>query len=158
MDTSILIVNGPGLGDLADYERVGHRDLTLPALHAACEKLCSELGIRLDFRQTDDQQEMSEWLARESARFDGVIVNPVGYSRAATLDSGPYRSAIKAMAGSRKPVIEVHIDNIYGPGADAPRPLHQPAGDMGFICGLGINGYLLAIRSLHKRFDTDGRD
>ena len=151
MRTNILIVNGPGLGDLSDYDGNSYGGLTLQAIREACEKYCDELEVDLDFRQTDDQEEMFQWIAKDSEKFDSLIINPIGYSRAATVELGFFRSAMQVIAHLKKPVIEVHINNIYRQSAEITQPLHEPEGDMGFICGLGLHGYLLAIKaSVHR--------
>jgi 3-dehydroquinate dehydratase-2 len=147
----ILILNGPGLADLSDYDGNTYQGLTLAGIRDACEKLCESLGIELEFRQTEDQEEMFRWIAKDSEDFDGVIINPVGYSRAATVAYPIYRSAIQMIALLKKPVVEVHINNIFSQSAEITQPVHEPEGDMGFVCGLGLHSYLLAIRAIARR-------
>ena len=100
MRTKILIINGPGLGDLTDYDGNSYGGLTLPAIRERCEQLCDELQVDLDFRQTDDQEEMCQWIAKASENFDSLIINPVGYSHAASVELGFYRSAMQVVAQS----------------------------------------------------------
>lgn len=153
MKRTVLILNGPGLADLSDYDGNSYNGLTLKSIFEACDARCKKLGINLDFRQTEDQDEMFRWIAKDSEDFDGVIINPVGYSRAATVTFGIYRSAIQMIAKLKKPVIEVHINNIYSQSAEITQPLHEPEGDMGFVCGFGKLSYILAINAIAKRFD-----
>jgi len=157
LNPSILIINGPRLDDLSDYDGNSYGGLTLAKIRQACDALCTKLGVRLDFRQTEDQDKMFQWIARESEEFDGVIINPVGYSRAATVSLGIYRSAIQVIARLKKPVIEVHINNIYRQSAEITQPLHEPEGDMGFICGFGLHSYLAAIQAIKSRLDNRDR-
>jgi 3-dehydroquinate dehydratase-2 len=154
MAYKILVLNGPGLADLSDYDGNTYKGLTLDKIRDACSVLCSELGIELDFRQTEDQDEMFRWIAKDSEAFDGVIMNPVGYSRAATVAFPVYRSAIQMIALLKKPVVEVHINNIYSQSAEITQPVHEPQGDMGFVCGLGINSYLLGIKAIARKFEA----
>jgi 3-dehydroquinate dehydratase-2 len=154
MTYKILVLNGPGLADLGDYDGNSYNGLTLETIRDECTKLCAELGIGLDFRQTEDQDEMFRWIAKDSEAFDGVIMNPVGYSRAATVAFPVYRSAIQMIALLKKPVVEVHINNIYSQSAEITQPVHEPQGDMGFVCGLGVNSYLLGIRAIARRFEA----
>ncbi len=154
MKPSILIVNGPGQSNLSDHDGNGHGGLTLTVIREASEALSAKLGARLDFRQTENQDEMFQWIARESEEFDGVIINPVRHSRSATELLRSYRSAVQVIAGLKKPVIEVHINNIYRQSADATQPLYAPEGSMGFICGFGLNSYLAAIRAISLRPDS----
>jgi len=153
MKKSILILNGPGLRDLGDYDGNTYGPLTLQGIRDECASLCRHLGIDMEFRQTDDQDEMFRWIAKDSERFDGVVINPVGYSRAASVAFELYRSAIQMLAHLNKPVIEVHITNIYRQSAEITQPLHGPEGDMGFICGFGKDSYLLAINAISRKLD-----
>lgn len=154
MKPSILIVNGPGLNDLSDDDGSTHGGLTLTTIRESSDALCTELGIRLDYRQTESQDEMFQWIARESQEFDGVIINPAGYSRSATVSPEIYRSAIQVIARLKKPVIEVHINNIFRQSAEITQPLHEPEGKIGFICGFGLGSYLAAIRAINSRLES----
>jgi 3-dehydroquinate dehydratase-2 len=149
---TILVLNGPGLADLGDYDVKSYGGLSLDDIREDCAALCESLDIELDFRQSDEEDEVFQWIARDSVDFDGVIINPAGHSRATTVTFELYRSAIQLIAHLDKPVIEVHITNIFDPNEEITQPLHQPEGDMGFICGLGKSSYLLAIRSIAHRF------
>jgi 3-dehydroquinate dehydratase-2 len=153
MTRKILILNGPGLADLSDYDDNTYRGLTLEKVRNECSKLCRSLGIGVDFRQTEDQEEMFRWIAKGSEDYDGVIINPVGYSRAATVAFPGYRSAMQRIALLKKPVVEVHINNIFSRSSEITEPVHEPEGDMGLICGLGVNSYLLGIRAIAHRFE-----
>ena len=147
--TRLLILNGPGLADLRDFDGNSYGDnITLAGIQDACAALCGDLGMKMDFRQTDDEEEMFRWITRDSDDFDALIVNPIGYSRAAVVEFEMYRSSIKQLVRLNKPVIEVHISNIFREGAEITKPLQSPEGDMGFICGLGVESYLLAIKGI----------
>jgi 3-dehydroquinate dehydratase-2 len=154
MKKTVLILNGPGLGDLRDYQDTSCEEITLDGLRSECSALCDELGLDLEFRQTDDQDEMFRWIAKDSEKYDGVIINPVGHSRAAIEMFELYRSAIQMIATLKKPVIEVHISNIYRQVEEVTQPLHEPAGEMGFICGFGTLSYLLAIRAMARKLNN----
>ncbi len=151
---TVLILNGPGLEGLGDYDGNSYGKLGLDRIRTACSDLCNELGIKLDFRQTDDEEKMFKFIAKDSEDFDALIINPVDHSHATTVDFEMYRSAIKMITPLNKPVIEVHIQNIFNPNAETTKPLQVPEGEMGFICGLGVSSYLLAIRAVHKRFSA----
>jgi 3-dehydroquinate dehydratase-2 len=149
----LLILNGPGLGDLSDFDGKNYGGLSLEGIQKECSILCEQLGIQLDFRQTDDEIEMFNFIAKDSEAYDALIINPVGYSRAASVEFEMYHSAILTIAHLKKPVIEVHITNIFKPEAEITKPLQVPEGNMGFISGLGISGYLLAIKAVNKRLN-----
>jgi 3-dehydroquinate dehydratase-2 len=155
MTHKILVLNGPGLGDLSDYDGNTYRGLTLEKIRNECSKLCRNLGMELDFRQTEDQGEIFRWIAKDSEGYDGIIINPVGHSRTGTVSYEQHRSAIQMIATLKKPVVEVHISNIFSPSAEIARPSHEPVGNMGFVCGLGVQSYLLGIRAIAHRFGLD---
>ena len=153
--TRLLIVNGPGLADLRDFDGNRHGDkITLGAIREACAALCGSLGMQMDFRQTEDEEEMFRWISQDSDGFDALIVNPIGTSRAAAVEPERYRSSLMQLMRLNKPVIEVHLSNIFREGEDITQALQSPRGsggdrrDMGFICGLGLESYLLAIRGV----------
>lgn len=149
-DHTLLILNGPGLSDLS----VGgdtRGNLTLEQIRDECSAMCDELGMSLEFRQTDDQDEMDRWIARDSDHFDALIINPAGNVNADSVDADTYLSAIKLMPHQNKPVIEIHLTNTFREKAELTRPLQGPEGSLGFICGLGLHSYLLAIKACAKR-------
>jgi 3-dehydroquinate dehydratase-2 len=94
---------------------------------------------------------MFRWIAKDSEAFGGVIINPVGHSRAAIQIYELYRSAIRMIANLKKPIIEVHLTNIYRQVEEVTQPLHEPAG---FICGLGKHSYLLALQAMARKLHS----
>lgn len=145
-DKALLILSGPGLADLGVSG-----DITLDEIRDACSALCDELGISLEFRQTDNQDEMFGWIAQDSVRFDALIINPLGYLKSGTVDFDMYHSAIKKIANRNKPVIEVRLSNIFRHDDEPTGPLQGPEGEMGFVCGLGLHSYLLGIKAAARR-------
>lgn len=154
-NNKLLIINGPGLSDLSNFNEYGYEDLTLKKLQKKCLETCKSLGIELDFFQTDDQSELSEKLSDGLEGFDALIINPVGYSHISKLDLDIYNSNIKTSAIKNKPVIEVHIANIFQDGESVSEPVIVSKSDVGFICGLGVNSYELAIRSIHEKLNQN---
>lgn len=140
---------------MSDFDQVAYGPISLDEIRKECLALSKSLDIEIDFRQSDNEDEMYRWIAKDSEQFDGVIINPVGYTGVAIMTFELYRSAIKMISLLEKPVIEVHISNIYSQNAEITQPLHEPEGDMGFICGLGKMSYLLAIKSLARRLTQD---
>lgn len=152
-EKTLLILNGPGLGDLHDYDGNTYDNLTLQKIEEACGSLCGDLGLQMEFRQTDDEDEMFRWIVKDSESYDALIINPIGYARAATVEFEMYRSAIKMIAHMNRPVVEVHITNIFSTGAEITKPLQAPVGEMGFVCGLGQYSYLVAIKAINRRLN-----
>jgi len=150
MKNKLLILNGPGLSDLSIYDEV-YGGISLSMIEEKCTEICIDIGLNLDFRQTDDEDELFSFLLKDSDGFDAVIINPVGYSHALTAELERYRLAIHTLTLHKKPVIEVHIANIFKQGTDITKPLQAPEGEMGFVSGFGIYSYVLAIKAINSK-------
>ena len=151
MNNRLLIINGPGLSDLSNFNEFGHDDLTLEKVQKKCLETCESLGITLEFCQTDDEIELSNYLIKACKEFDALIINPVGYSHASSLDFDIYTSNIETITLQNKPVIEVHIANIFQKGMNITTPIKVSEGSVGFVSGFGIHSYDLAIRAVNKK-------
>ena len=151
MNNRLLIINGPGLSDLSNFNEFGHDDLTLEKVQKKCLETCESLGISLEFYQTDDEIELSNYLIKACKEFDALIINPVGYSHASSLDFDIYTSNIETITLQNKPVIEVHIANIFQKGMNITTPIKVSEGSVGFVSGFGIHSYDLAIRAVNKK-------
>ena len=144
-------MNGPGLSDLSNFNEMGYGQLTLDTVRKKCAETCKIFGLKMDFRQTDDEAELSNFLIEGIKDFDALIINPVGHSHESSVDFTIYSSAIKTITRQNKPVIEVHISNIFQQGVENTKPIHVPKCEVGFISGLGIHSYDLAIRAVNKK-------
>ena len=152
-DNTILILNGPGLSDLS-VGGTRYGDLTLDLIRDECSARCEQLGLALDFRQSDDQDEIFRWIAEDSGKFAGLIINPVGYFKSNAVDFDRYRSAILEVAHLKKPVVEVHMTNIFTAGDKYARPLQAPEAELGFVCGLGLQSYLFAVNAIATKLQS----
>ena len=72
-----------------------------------------------------------------------------------SVDFTIYSSAIKTITRQNKPVIEVHISNIFQQGVENTKPIHVPKCEVGFVSGLGIHSYDLAIRAVNKKLSKN---
>jgi len=150
-NNKLLIINGPGLSDLSNLNEMGYGHLTLDMVRKKCAETCEIFGIKMDFRQTDDETELSRFLIEGIEDFDALIVNPVGYSHAPSIDFDIYTSSIETITLQNKPVIEVHIANIFQKGINITTPIKVSEGNVGFVSGFGIHSYDLAIRAVNKK-------
>ena len=148
-------MNGPGLSDLSNYNERGYGHLTLDIVQKKFAETCKIFGLKMDFRQTDDEAELSRFLKDGIEDFDALIINPVGHSHASSVDFTIYSSAIKTITRQNKPVIEVHISNIFQQGVENTKPIHVPKCEVGFVSGLGIHSYDLAIRAVNKKLSKN---
>ena len=150
-NNKLLIMNGPGLSDLSNLNEMGYDHLTLDMVRKKCAETCKIIGLKMDFRQTDDETELSRFLIEGIEDFDALIINPVGHAHASSVDFTIYSSAIKTITRQNKPVIEVHISNIFQQGVENTKPINVPKCEVGFVSGLGIHSYDLAIRAVNKK-------
>jgi 3-dehydroquinate dehydratase len=154
-NNKLLIMNGPGLSDLSNFNEMGYGHLTLDIVRKKCAETCKIFDLKMDFRQTDDETELSRFLIEGIEDFDAVIINPVGHSHAPSIDFSIYNSAVKMITQQNKPVIEVHISNIFQQGSENTKPIQVPEGEVGFVSGLGIHSYDLAIRAVNKKLSKN---
>jgi 3-dehydroquinate dehydratase len=112
--------------------------------------------VEIDFRHTDDAQQLKTWINEDLGSFDALVLNPQGVAGAV---SQADRRAIENALDNRVPAVEVHLSqalanalaNVSTDGTEAAGPLRPRNCDLGFVSGLGINSYLLAIKALHRR-------
>ncbi len=145
----LLIINGPGLSDLSNYNETAHDGLTLAAVQKKCAQACESYGLEMDFRQNDDEAELLSGLIEDINNFDAFIINPAGRSQTSSVDLEIYSSVINEIGSQDKPVVEVRIENIFKEGNN--KPLHGPEGRLGFVGGFGMYSYVLAIQSIDKK-------
>jgi 3-dehydroquinate dehydratase-2 len=154
MSNTVLILNGPGLAALGDYHDRWDESLTLDAIRGDCAKHCAELGLVPDFRQTDDPTVLLEWIAEGADGFGALIVNPGSAARSTAGTAPSLRAAIEALVLRKRPVFEVHLDNLFRRNGPAVAGSDRPIGAMGLVCGLGRHGYRLALTAAARRLVT----
>ena len=116
-----------------------------------CATLGQQLGLEVDFHQSNGTKEMCHSITHDSNDYDGLIINPIGCDHSTNVNSTLFRNALTLIASLKKTVIEVHITNIFLPGTDTTHPLQVPECNIGFISGLGIQSYLLAIKAINQQ-------
>jgi 3-dehydroquinate dehydratase-2 len=133
-------LNGSNLNMLGKREPHLYGTTTLAQVQQQVEALAVTLNLKCDFRQTNSEATMVDWLQEAFERDVGVIINPAGFSfvSVAVLD------AVKLV---RRPLIELHITNIHKRDETYRHSLISTAA-MGVICGLGSNGYLGALYAM----------
>lgn len=142
----ILVLNGANLGRLGTREPEIYGDTTYAGLVVLCQGAAAELGVDVDVRQTDDESELLAWLHEAADSGDPVLLNPAAWSHT----SVALRDACAMLTG---PLVEVHISNIHAREEFRHRSLVSGVAS-GVICGLGVQGYVLALRWLADRAAT----
>ena len=142
MNNKIIIINGPNLNLLGEREQSQYGSITFEKLKGSCEKKSKELGLKLDFAQSNIEGELVNIIQDSRKKYDGMIINAAAF----THTSVAIRDALDLF---KKPVIEVHISNIYKREEFRQKSLISDI-VTGGIFGLGADGYILAIISMHK--------
>ncbi len=136
----IAVLNGPNLNMLGLREPEIYGIQTLDDLETICAETAEELGLAIDFRQTNGEGELITWVQECRGRAAGIIVNPAGYSHTSI-------ALMDALHAVDLPVIEVHLSNIHQREAFRHHSYVSQAA-RGVICGLGFTGYRLALQAI----------
>ena len=142
MNNKIIIINGPNLNLLGEREQSQYGSTTFEKLKENCLKKSNEIGIELDFAQSNIEGELVNLIQNSRKKHDGMIINAAGF----THTSVAIRDALDLF---KKPIIELHISNIYKREEFRQKSLISDI-VTGGIFGLGVEGYILAIISLQK--------
>ncbi|MDO9436756.1 type II 3-dehydroquinate dehydratase [Hydrogenophaga sp.] len=146
MNKLIYILNGPNLNLLGQREPQLYGSTTLAQVEALCHRVAGELGMRCEFRQTNHEGVMVDWVQEAREKAAAVVINPAGLS----FRSIPVLDALKTLA---QPLAEVHITNIHRREELYQKSLVSLAAT-GVICGFGPFGYELAIRAVVERLSS----
>ena len=149
MKKKIIIINGPNLNLLGEREQSQYGSITFNELREKCIKKTEELNISLDFVQSNIEGEIVTYIQNARDKNDGMIIYAAGF----THTSVSIRDALNIF---KKPIIELHISNIYNREEFRHKSMIS-AVVTGIICGLGTNGYILAINAMHELLKNGNR-
>ncbi|MEJ0062708.1 MAG: type II 3-dehydroquinate dehydratase [Alphaproteobacteria bacterium] len=136
---SVLVLNGPNLNLLGQREPEIYGTATLADIAVLCAKTAKELGASADFRQSNHEGELIDWIQGAAKKHQAVVINAAGYSHTSI-------ALMDALGSCGLPVIEVHLSNIYR-REEFRHSSYISRAARGVICGLGAEGYSLAIRA-----------
>ena len=139
----VYVLNGPNLGRLGTRQTDVYGATSYADLAEMCRRVGAELGLEVTVRQTDAEHELVSWLHAAADEEAAVVLNPAAWSH--------YSYAVRdACALLRGPLVEVHISNIH---AREEFRRHSVISEIatGVICGLGVDGYRLALHHLATR-------
>ena len=142
MTNKIIIINGPNLNLLGEREQSQYGSVTFGELKEKCLKKSKELGLEAHFSQSNLEGEIVNIIQEARKEFKGMIINAAGF----THTSVAIRDALSLF---KKPIIELHISNIYKREEFRHKSLISDIATGG-IFGLGTEGYILAIISIQK--------
>ena len=149
MNNKIIIINGPNLNLLVEREQSQYGSVTFKQLKENCIKKSNEIGIGLEFVQSNIEGELVDLIQDARKKYDGMIINAAGF----THTSVAIRDALDLF---KKPIIELHISNIYKREEFRHKSLISDIATGG-IFGLGVEGYILAIISIEKILKNENR-
>ena len=149
MSNSIIIINGPNLNLLGEREQSQYGSITFDQLKKNCLNKVKELNIDLEFFQSNIEGEIVTIIQEAKIKFDGIIINAAGF----THTSVAIRDALDIY---KKPIIELHISNIYRREEFRHKSLISAIATGG-IFGLGDNGYILAIIAMQNILKNENK-
>ena len=149
MKNNIIVINGPNLNLLGEREQSQYGSVTYDELKNNCLKYSKSLEINIEFTQSNIEGEIVTIIQQAKEKYDGLIINAAGFTHTSV--------AIRdALAIFKKPSIELHISNIYKREEFRHKSMISNV-VTGIICGLGANGYILAINAMHELLKNGNR-
>ncbi len=136
----IAVLNGPNLNLLGLRQPEVYGRATLDDVEALCAETAERVGLAIDFRQTNGEGELVTWVQECRGRAFGIVINPGGYTHTSI-------AVMDALLAVELPAIEVHVSNIHR-REEFRRHSYVSRAATGVICGLGIQGYALALTAL----------
>ncbi len=139
MRPKVLILNGPNLNLLGTREPEVYGRTTLAEIEAACRSRAASLGLDLDFRQSNHEGELVDWIQQARENCAALIVNAAAYTHTSV-------AILDALSTFSGPVIEVHLSNIFRRESFRHHSFVSPVAH-GVVCGFGSLGYELALEA-----------
>ena len=136
----VVVLNGPNLNMLGLRQPELYGAASLDDVEALCAEAAEQLGLAIDFRQTNGEGELVSWVQECRGRAAGIVINPAGYTTTSI-------ALMDALLSAELPVIEVHITNIHK-REEFRHTSYVSKVATGVICGLGIQGYALALTAM----------
>lgn len=136
----ILVLNGPNLNMLGVREPEIYGKETLDDIRKNCDAHASAAGVTLDFRQSNSEADLIDWIQQARGTVDGIVINPAAFTHTSV-------AILDALVLTELPVVEIHISNIFRRESFRQHS-YVSAGATGIISGFGAHGYILAIDAM----------
>lgn len=137
---SVLVLNGPNLNLLGTREPAIYGTETLDDVARLCRDAAQRLDLQVDFRQSNAEHQLIDWLHEMRTTVQGIVINPAAY----THTSVAIADALSAVA---LPVIEVHLSNVHRREAFRHHSYVSAVAEA-VICGCGTQGYVFALERM----------
>ena len=149
MSKKILVINGPNLNLLGSREKEKYGSTSLQDIQKKCESHSDKIGLKIDFKQSNVEGEIVNFIQDANKKYKGIIINAGGYTHTSV-------AILDALLAVKKPTIELHITNIYKREDFRHKSLISKAAD-GIICGLGVEGYIMALNGIKNLIKNENR-
>lgn len=143
----VLVLNGPNLNMLGVRDPEIYGSATLAEIEAGCQERAAALGLSVEFRQSNVEGELVTWIQDARQSMDAIVINAGAFSHTSV-------ALLDALSMFEKPVIELHLSNIYKREDFRHRSYISPAAS-GIICGFGAKGYELALDAVNRLLAGD---
>jgi len=145
MSRIVYVLNGPNLNLLGKRQPEIYGRETLADIEASCRRVGVELRLEIEFRQSNREYEIIDWIHEARERAGGIVINPAAFTHTSV-------AILDALNTFEGPIIEVHISNIH---KREPFRHHSYVSGVasGVIAGFGAQGYALALQRLAGLFD-----
>ncbi len=146
MSSLVYVLNGPNLNMLGVREPEIYGTETLTGLRARTERVAARHGLAVDFRQSNIEGEIVNWVQEARGKANGIIMNAGAYTHTSV-------AILDALQAVGLPVVEVHLSNIFRRD-EFRQHSYVSLAATGVICGLGAKGYELAIEAMANILNT----
>ena len=147
MSNLVFVINGPNLNLLGGREPEIYGQMTLNDIRQIATDSADSAGLSIDFRQSNEEGALVDWIQEASQDAAGIIINGAGYTHTSV-------AIMDALLASDVPVIEVHLSNIYK-REEFRHHSYISRAAQGIICGFGADVYTLAILAMSKLLESD---
>ena len=147
MSQKILVINGPNLNLLGTREKEKYGNSSLAEIQKKCEEHCKNIDLQVEFKQSNVEGEIVNYIQSAKNNYQGIIINAGGYTHTSV-------AILDAILAVKKPTIELHITNIYKREDFRHKSLISKAVN-GIICGLGVEGYIMALNGIKNIIENE---
>ena len=140
MSRIVAVLNGPNLNLLGKRQPEIYGRETLADVEADCHRVAAELGLEIEFRQSNREYELIDWIHEARGRAAAILINPAAFTHTSV-------AILDALNTFEGPIIEVHISNVHK-REDFRRHSYVSGVASGIIIGCGAQGYTLALRRI----------
>jgi 3-dehydroquinate dehydratase-2 len=140
MPKPIYVLNGPNLNLIGIREPGIYGVETLDGIRRRTEARAESLGLTVDFRQSNSEGQLVDWIQEAREKADGIVLNAGAYTHTSV-------AILDALKAAARPVVEVHLSHVFRRESFRHHSYVAPAAD-GLICGFGPKGYELALEAM----------